>query len=50
MSKSTKLILTEQEEELIRVMRNYRNSYPNGHPQLLNYAIELFQELTDPYN
>lgn len=40
---------TEKEKELIEVLRNYRNSYPNGHPKLLEYAMQLFDELSDPF-
>ncbi|ERJ63596.1 hypothetical protein HMPREF1555_02344 [Porphyromonas gingivalis F0570] len=41
--------LTEKEEELIRAIRNYRKSYPNGHPQLLYYASQLFDELIEVF-
>lgn len=39
--------LTEKEEELIRAIRNYRLSFPNGYPQLLYYIQQLVDELTD---
>ncbi len=39
--------LTEKEEELIRAIRNYQKSYPNGYPQLLYYIQQLVDELTD---
>ena len=39
--------LTEKEEELIRAIRNYKKSFPNGHPQLLYYAQQLFDELVE---
>ena len=39
--------LTEEEAGLIEAIRNYRNSFPNGYPQLLWYAQELFECLTD---
>jgi len=39
--------LTEEEAELMRAIRNYRRSFPNGHPQLLYYAQQLFDSLTD---
>lgn len=42
-----KIELTEKEEELIRAIRNYRQSYPNGFPQLLYYIQQLVDELTD---
>lgn len=39
--------VTEEEEELILAIRNYQNSFPNGYPQLLWYAQELFEKMTD---
>ena len=42
-----KIKLTEKEDELIRAIRNYRISYPNGYPQLLYYIQQLVDELTD---
>ena len=39
--------LTEQEEELIMTLRNYKRSFPNGYPELLYYAQRLFDEMTD---
>lgn len=39
--------VTPEEEELIEAIRNYARSYPNGHPQLLDYAVRLFDEMTD---
>lgn len=39
--------LTEKEEELIRAIRNYRKSFPNGYPQMLYYIQQLVDELTD---
>lgn len=39
--------LTETEEELIRAIRNYQRSFPNGHPQLLYYIQQLVDKLTD---
>ncbi len=42
-----KIELTEKEEELIRAIRNYRQSYPNGFPQLLYYIQQIVDELTD---
>lgn len=42
-----KIKLTEKEEELIRAIRNYKKSFPNGHPQLLYYAQQLFDELVE---
>lgn len=42
-----KIVLTEKERELIEAIRNYRRAYPNSYPELLYYAQELFDELTD---
>ena len=45
-----KFELSEKEEALIRAIRNYRASVPNGHPQMLYYIQQLVDELTDlPY-
>lgn len=42
--------VTETERELIEVIRNYNRSYPNGYPQLLWYAQEVFDSmLRQPY-
>ena len=42
-----KMNVTLEEEELIKAIRNYCNSYPNGYPELLDYAEDLFQRMTD---
>lgn len=42
-----KYSLNEKEAELIEVIRNYRLSYPDGYPQLLWYAQQLFDDLVD---
>lgn len=42
-----KINLTEKEEKLIRAIRNYKKSYPNGYPQMLYYIQQLIDELTD---
>lgn len=39
--------LNEKEEELTEAIRNYRRGYPDSYPNLLYYAQELFDELTD---
>lgn len=44
---TVKMEVTPEEEELIKAIRNYCNSYPNGHPELLDYAEDLFQRMTD---
>ncbi len=41
--------LSEKEAELIDLIRNYKKSYPNGHPNLLFAAQELFDDLTEPF-
>lgn len=42
-----KMKLSFEEKELIESIRNYCNSYPNGYPQLLEYAQDLFDRITD---
>ena len=49
MEKSIKIELTETEADLIAAIRNYVKSYPNGYPELLDYAQRLFDELIDPF-
>ena len=39
--------LSKDEEELIAAIRNYRLSFPHGHPQLLWYAVQCFDKLVD---
>ncbi len=39
--------VTDKEEELIKAIRNYCNSYPNGYPELLEYAQDIFDRMTD---
>ena len=39
--------LNEKEAELREAIRNYRLSYPDGYPQLLWYAQQLFDDLVD---
>lgn len=39
--------LNEKEAELTEAIRNYRLSYPDGYPQLLWYAQQLFDDLVD---
>lgn len=41
------IMVTGEEEELIQAIRNYTDSYPNGYPQLLEYAQDLFERLVD---
>lgn len=42
-----KVELSDDEEELIAAIRNYRASFPDGHPQLLWYAVQCFDKLVD---
>ena len=39
--------LSFEEKELIESIRNYCNGCPNGYPQLLEYAQDLFDRITD---
>ena len=45
MRKLEKMEVTPEERELLEAVRNYNNSYPDGYPQLLWYAQELFDNL-----
>lgn len=45
--KKTKMEVTAEEEELINAIRNYCKTYPDGYPQLLDYAQDLFDRMTD---
>lgn len=47
--KLIKVELSEDEVELIEAIRNYRRAYPNGHPNLLYYAQQVFDRLTDMF-
>lgn len=38
--------VTSDEEELIKAIRNYCDSYPNGFPELLDYAQDIFDRMT----
>lgn len=40
------LKVTEEEEELIKAIRNYCDSYPNGYPELLAFAQDIFDRMT----
>ncbi len=39
--------VTEEEEDLIKAIRNYCESYPDGYPKLLEYAQDIFDKMTD---
>lgn len=38
--------VTSDEEDLIKAIRNYCDSYPNGYPELLDYAQDIFDRMT----
>lgn len=40
-----KVNLTDKEFDLIMAIRNYKNSYPNGYPEIRWYIEKLFNEL-----
>jgi hypothetical protein len=42
-----KMKVTSEEEELILAIRNYCDSYPDGYPELLDYAQDIFDRMTD---
>lgn len=37
--------ITSEEEDLIMAIRNYNKSFPDGYPELLWYAQELFDNM-----
>lgn len=39
--------LTDNEEELIQAIRNYRRAYPNGQRNLEIYIMDLVYELME---
>lgn len=39
--------VSSDEEDLIKAIRNYCDSYPNGYPELLDYAQDIFDKMTD---
>lgn len=45
--KMKKVEVTDKEFELITAIRNYRLSYPNGYPNLLYYAQQIFDDLVE---
>ena len=48
--KLEKMEVTPEERELHEAVRNYNKSFPDGYPQLLWYAQELFDNLVrQPY-
>ena len=43
--------VTPEEKDLIESIRNYNKSFPDGYPQLLWFAQELFDNmLRQPYD
>lgn len=48
--KTMKVEVTESEFELLESIRNYNRSYPDGYPELLWYAQQVFDSmLRKPY-
>lgn len=47
--KKIRMEVTEQEADLLQMIRNYVNSYPNGYPDLLDAAQQAFDDLVDPF-
>lgn len=47
MKREISMKVTSDEEELITAIRNYCDSYPNGYPELLDYAQDIFDRITD---
>lgn len=46
-----KMEVTHEERELIEAIRDYNRSYPDGYPQLMWYANQLFDNmLRQPYD
>lgn len=46
--KTYKREITAREWELIEAVRRSVLAYPNGYPQLEDYARDLFEQLIDP--
>ena len=48
--KTETMRVTAAERELLETMRNYNKSYPDGYPELMWYAQQLFDNmLRQPY-
>jgi len=48
--KTITMRVTIEESELLASIRNYNKSYPDGYPQLLWYAQQLFDNMIrQPY-
>lgn len=37
--------ITNEENDLLEAVRNYKRAYPNGSRELLRYAVVLFEEM-----
>lgn len=37
--------ITNEENDLIEAIRNYKRAYPNGQKELLRYAVMVFEEM-----
>ena len=37
--------ITNEENDLIEAIRNYKRAYPNGQKELLHHAVMLFEEM-----
>ena len=37
--------ITNEENDLIEAIRNYKRAYPNGQKEFLHYAVMLFEEM-----
>jgi len=47
MKREISMKVTSDKEELITAIRNYCDSYPNGYPELLDYAQDILDRITD---
>ncbi|MBO5537604.1 MAG: hypothetical protein J5971_00935 [Prevotella sp.] len=48
--KTETMKVTPEEKELIESIRNYNKSFPDGYPELLWYAQQLFDNIVrQPY-
>ena len=43
--KTFKIAVSGKEYELLEAIRNYNKSFPDGYPQLLWYAQDLFDQM-----
>lgn len=47
MSNVVKMILSEDEAELVEAIRNLQRAFPNGYDELLYYCQQLFDALIE---